>query len=529
VRLRATVKKARTTGSAVSMAATQSLDIWPAHPRPLPDELLSSWLVRLAHANGYKTQTFYAFYLGREAVLWNRDLDRTIPVATIDRVAHGAALPSSALEQLTLRSFNGLVYSDCAVRTTCSWLLSLTIRHRLRLSGGLQFCSECLKSDSKPYFRRTWRMAWATACLRHGRVLRDRCPQCQEPVQFHRVDMGQKNGLSGSVRISKCMRCATDLADLPVAEPARPEVIAFQAEMERAATKGYVSFAGHEQLHSLAYFTGLRVLATGLARMINAERGPAAPQLEAMDIATRYLLMQRVAATVSNWPEAFVTLTNGMPRPYTHFFRDRDRTQVPLWLQEAGDQIRRGSFSFSKEERSYVFAMTEATTGRLTSKAARSLFKRDISRLLREPAVDQEDASWFIASIDQSIAGASGKHRRDLLRDKVLFVTARVCRLSIPEVISLNISFADALGDESQEPAWDVPQTKSDLARWMRWYFKDVRSQYRSAGSPWLFVCDTERGQLSDSLVSARFQAAITQSGISRRISNFRRWSQLRA
>ena len=508
------------------MGAENVLDLWPVHPRPLPDELLSSWLVRLAHANGYKTQTFYAFYLGRDAVLWNRDLDRTISGAILDRVAHGAALPSSTLEKLTLRSLNGQVYPDCAVRTTCPWLLSLTIRHRLRLSGGLQFCSECLRNDSKPYFRRTWRMAWATACLRHGLVLRDRCPQCHEPVQFHRVDMAQKNGLSGDVRISKCVRCATDLADLPVAESARPEVIALQAEMERASTNGYVSFAGHDQLHSLAYFTGLRVLAAGIARMINTEEESARPQLEAMDISARSHLMQRLAETVRNWPESFITLTSGMKRPYTHFFRDKDRLQVPLWLQEAGDQIRRGHLSFSKEERDYVFAMTEATTGRLTSKAARGLFKRDISRLLREPAVNQEDASWFIASIDQSISGSSGKHRRDLLRDKVLFTTARVCRLSIPEVIALNTGFADTLGDESQEPVCDVPESKSDLARWMRWYLKEVRSQYQSAGTPWLFVCDTERGQLSDSLVSARFQAALTQSGISRRISNFRRWSQ---
>lgn len=506
-----------------------SLDVWPVHPRPLPDELLSSWLVRLAHDNGYKTQTFYAFYLGRDAVLWNRDLDRTISTAILERLAKKAALPPSALEQLTLRSSNGYVYTDCAVKTTCSWLLSLTIRHRLRLSGGLQFCAECLKGDPKPYFRRTWRMAWATACLRHGRELRDRCPQCQEPVQFHRVDMGQKSGLSGAVRISKCMRCATDLADLPLAKPAQPQVIELQTEMERAAAEGHVSFAGRKQLHSLAYFTGLRVLATGLARMMSAEGGPTASQLEAMDIAARCLLMQRLAETVSRWPEAFMTLTSGMPHPYTHFFRDKGRMQVPLWLQEAGDQIRRGSFSFSKEERSYVFAMTEATTGRLTGKAARSLFKRDISKQLRAPAVNQEDASWFIASIDQSIAGATGQRRRDLLRDKVLFVTARVCRLSVPEVISLDVSFADGSSAGSQEPVWDVPQTKSDLARWMRWYLKDVRSQYRSAGTPWLFVCDTARGQLSDSLVSARFQAAVTQSGISRRISNFRRWSQLHA
>jgi hypothetical protein len=42
------------------------MEIWPVHLQPLNDELLSSWMIRLAHGNGYKAHDFYAHYFGRD-------------------------------------------------------------------------------------------------------------------------------------------------------------------------------------------------------------------------------------------------------------------------------------------------------------------------------------------------------------------------------------------------------------------------------------------------------------------------------
>ncbi len=51
----------------------------PVHLKPLPDELLSSWLVRIAHGHGMKLQTFCAVIFGREKSIWNRDIDKLAP------------------------------------------------------------------------------------------------------------------------------------------------------------------------------------------------------------------------------------------------------------------------------------------------------------------------------------------------------------------------------------------------------------------------------------------------------------------
>lgn len=509
------------------MQHCQRLNVWPVHPRPLPDELLSSWMVRLAHSNGHKTQSFYAFYLGRSAVLWNRDVDRALPPAVIGMLGEKAAISPASLEAMTLRAFNGYVYEDCSVKSNCSWLLALGIRHRLRHAGGMQFCSACLAEDVVPYFRRTWRMAWATACTRHGLLLRDRCPKCSDPIQFHRVDMALKTSLPKNVKLTVCPTCGCDLAKLADPAKACSKVVTLQTQMEQAAFQGFVSFAGQLNLHSMAYFEGMRILASGIAKLLNHSQPLGSVGLELMEHSSRKLVTEHLARTVEEWPRGFTELAASMRHPYAHFLKDRSRAQLPLWLLDEADRTRRSAAAMTAEERSYICTATEAVTGRFSAPRARALFGRDMSAHLRTLPVSEEDAETFVASIDHTISVARGRQRRDLLRDKVLFVTARVLGMSAVQISKLEVSFADDLlaNRPAQAPS-DVPKTPPELGAWMRWYVDEIRPQFRAADTPWLFLCDGEHGHASDSLVSARFQAALDRSGISRRIGNFSRWGQ---
>ena len=51
---------------------------WPVDVRPAPGELLSSWLHRLAHANGVPPRYFGAV-LGVAGETWSAQLDRHLP------------------------------------------------------------------------------------------------------------------------------------------------------------------------------------------------------------------------------------------------------------------------------------------------------------------------------------------------------------------------------------------------------------------------------------------------------------------
>lgn len=60
---------------------------WPAHPQPLPDELLTSWIVRVAEANGVKLQVLSWMLFGNTKSPWNRDVDRSAPHWLIEAMA----------------------------------------------------------------------------------------------------------------------------------------------------------------------------------------------------------------------------------------------------------------------------------------------------------------------------------------------------------------------------------------------------------------------------------------------------------
>ena len=53
---------------------------WPVEVRPAPGELLSSWLHRVAHANGVPPRYFRAV-LGVAGETWSAQLDRHLPDA----------------------------------------------------------------------------------------------------------------------------------------------------------------------------------------------------------------------------------------------------------------------------------------------------------------------------------------------------------------------------------------------------------------------------------------------------------------
>jgi len=45
------------------------LTLWPIHFKPLPDELLGSWIIRLGHAHGYKAERISEMFEGKWAFI----------------------------------------------------------------------------------------------------------------------------------------------------------------------------------------------------------------------------------------------------------------------------------------------------------------------------------------------------------------------------------------------------------------------------------------------------------------------------
>lgn len=194
-----------------------TLPLWPIHFKPLPDELLSSWLVRLAHAHGLKTQTFCTLIFSSKMQIFNRDIDRLAPDWLLNELSNRTETSHQEVFKTTLRSYMGWIFPQMRTSSTLRWITSLKLHHRKFKGFGIQFCPKCLKDDTEPYFRKKWRVAFNTICPKHNCMLRDRCPSCGSEIAFHRIDTGLKS-FTVNVCLKTCHQCGFDLTQSPAQE-----------------------------------------------------------------------------------------------------------------------------------------------------------------------------------------------------------------------------------------------------------------------------------------------------------------------
>ncbi|NTH42747.1 TniQ family protein [Agrobacterium rhizogenes] len=147
-----------------------SLERWPVSVSPLADELLSSWLHRVAIANGAAPASF-AETLGQQNGMWSARLDLAAPSKILGLLADRTGFGHEVISRMSLRG--------CGLK-----VLLLPLRHdsKQRFSTWIQYCPDCFASDESPYFRRAWRLATRISCFVHRKGLRDRCPSCRSGI-----------------------------------------------------------------------------------------------------------------------------------------------------------------------------------------------------------------------------------------------------------------------------------------------------------------------------------------------------------
>lgn len=194
--------------------------LWPAHPKPLPDELLSSWIVRVAQANGIKLQTLCWMLFGNARSPWNRDIDRSAPKWLLKAMCEHTGVNYWDVYHTTLSTYRTILYPSRRYSGQLRWILPVRTYAMTRKGYGQQFCPQCLSEDRMPYFRKGWRVALFTFCPRHQVMLHDACPSCGSPLVFHRGDFGVE--LEKTRPIFSCYVCEFDVRAASKVAPSFP-------------------------------------------------------------------------------------------------------------------------------------------------------------------------------------------------------------------------------------------------------------------------------------------------------------------
>jgi hypothetical protein len=319
----------------------------PIHPQPKPDEIFSSWYCRVAKANSMKLHTLEVKLWGREKQIWTRDVDRSIDDATLERFASVCGTPIERARETCLGSYEGIVFRELNRRGHSNWILPAGVYHRKRVRSGMQFCPYCLATDSEPYFRKSWRLAFSTICERHGTMLHDCCPECQAPVSFHRHEMGER--LSTQVGAwTHCSHCGFDLSravayDAPVAE-----IHAFLALRHQLSFFDWGwTFADEETFqYSHLYFDALRNLLRKLRSSLTTCRlreaaelelgievqwlSPPKTSFEFYGVMERHCLLQIAVWLLMDWPGRFLRVAREAKVRHSELVREFEG--VPFWF-----------------------------------------------------------------------------------------------------------------------------------------------------------------------------------------------------
>lgn len=231
----------------------------PVHFLPEEDELLSSWLCRLALAHGLSSESFCSLITGRKyfsQIPVVHSLDRNIHKQFFPLLEARTGTPTERIIASTLVAYRGILFETWKPKQRQLWIMPTRSAKPNVALPGQQYCPLCLTQEG--YYKRKWRLAFITLCTKHHVQLLDRCARCAAPIWYHMAISNRKRN-PPSDHMTYCYSCKTDLCRARPQSAGLDEVY-FQNVLERALSTGWVEIHGSEEVYSLLFFPVLHSL-----------------------------------------------------------------------------------------------------------------------------------------------------------------------------------------------------------------------------------------------------------------------------
>ena len=337
--------------------------ILPIHPRPQSDELLSSWIVRLALANRYTLHTFYKHLVGYQGEIWNRDIDKMISPELALLLSTKTGISVEKIHFLSLHRYTGYLFNSIRIHGQSRWILPLGMYHRYHMRAGMQYCPLCLKEDATPYFRQHWRLALFTMCEKHHCLLYDHCPFCNACLMFHRNGVGSKRSVT-EASIDNCFFCHRKLSSASATF-----LIEIPKEYEKAYLQVIYNFqkykwhcGKHTPAISTLFYDGLFIL---ISTLLGRYRKRSLKNiLESFDIqinitereeyayvevSNRCKILCVLSWLIQDWPTRFISFCKDAHLSKSLFTDYLD--ELPFWLAEVvGGELDNRHYRIPNEE-----------------------------------------------------------------------------------------------------------------------------------------------------------------------------------
>jgi hypothetical protein len=187
------------------------LSLLPMRPRPLKDENLDSWAMRLAHANATTATYFVKRVLDMNHVC---QLDNYYDAKILKALELATGLPYSSVADTSFHHIQwkipGTVYFEGKETVGSISFHQVQCQAKGLLKYTHRVCPLCWEADETPYVRKQWRLRFWTTCPVHNIFLSENCQVCGNTFKSsyrHHSAINNHGGMSVCV----CQSCGNDV------------------------------------------------------------------------------------------------------------------------------------------------------------------------------------------------------------------------------------------------------------------------------------------------------------------------------
>jgi len=369
--------------------------------KPLPNELLTSWLARMAVAHKIYPKTFLSLFFGLQFHVADRDYDFHCGNELITTISNKTGIPAKDIESMTLQTLNGYLFREYDSLSPPMQIRSISKKQN---PHGLMYCPKCLASDKTPYWRKEWRLRHHNACVKHKYLLLDRCPQCGSQINLLQLTMDGP--------IVFCGKCGFDLRAAKAKLLYKEKRLGLEAieYFDAIANNGEVAVDGM-QVHSAMFFDVLHRFEKLLDRGQNLKLAdyPLLDEYKKLKRVMRsentsshvYLAFLKTSMThfiFSDFPNKFIAFLADNKLKHIDFFKDMSYT--PLWyINILNKYLPRYNFfkkQITNQEIDDAVLMLQKLGLRVTKKSIAKLIGCDVDNKI----IINEFSKYLLGTID---------------------------------------------------------------------------------------------------------------------------------
>lgn len=312
------------------------LSIFPGYIPPKNDELLSSWVFRIALAHKIKPFSFTKFYF-EETVFWTRDVDKFLYMDVINTLTQLTPLSKEDILKLHLISYQDVIFTGDLNPANTLGISTLGIHHRTRKTNGLLACPSCLGHD--PYYKKSWRLQTSLMCIKCNCLLIENCPSCRSPIIFHRLDIGKKNILFED-NLSLCWKCNFDLSKAVKTIRNNALLTKYQTYIDKIINQGYCKQTQYSFLYLDFILKILNKAKTrskewvrvreGIINEFNLDRKKLNSEIEISSFEFRLEILPLIYFLLDDIPGKFIPFCKNHNIRYSDF--SKDHNHIPFWF-----------------------------------------------------------------------------------------------------------------------------------------------------------------------------------------------------